>query len=825
MNPFKLIAILLSFTLAGCGGSTNDDTSQIIPPPDGSTSDISLYAGDVSRSINRATPTVINLANSVASSDDSPVLLSKVESLSDNEQCQNIELGSLNFTLNADIIGPCIYSYEITDQQRTTTTTALTQVAVVSESALLIDNNRLIPISVTAQLGEQITITLTPPNTAGATLSTDVTLLGGGRVDNIDPETNKITYTAGSNDIDVGTTRIIYSYTDDDENVTIGEVDISVSGDTYNVSPIALPFLYLTEDDKAQEKTYTEVTLGDSVTIDLAASNLVSDADPEDSLQLVNLLSFNGKVVPLNDNLDNLSFIFTPSTTGRFHVTYTVSDHKGGYASNVIEFRVVGPWPNALIFNTGDIFAAPLSAEAAIIADYDIAGIAVEEALPNGNGFSDVPTYTWAVANSICQARGGSLPTPAQLDDFIAQEGNPFLQGDGDLNESVKNWPVARSYFTSEFDSSNSDLVKVYDLKTGTFRYEPSGLNQVSAPYLGYLTCIDYTPQELLIDNELLVVGLAKNLNPTFVTATGVEFDYTKPLRWSFTAPDDGSEAIPDINNNVQLDSHTGEILTLAAGFVKVIAEDYTGDLSTSVILESIKNLLAQLGGDPTFDSSTLSGSCIPDNSENNIENDPILKLNFKTWNPYQNGTGVISPTSGCDFTPDYDSFAQPDNDLTGHQIIMTGDLQTNKYDVNRSTAESGISTHGPINLPANSDFELTFWASAFPGYSNLQTIDMANDSISLRYTDNPDLSILTWLFIDKVFLSECEIINTAQHQAPAPPYYYEWKKFKCSINNRDDISGEHSVAVLWNHYVYNAPDGKFFGLFDGFTLIPTERN
>jgi hypothetical protein len=609
---------MLTAGLAGCGGSGSEDDTSVITPPT-PTPTPSIYAGDTRNAVAQGKPGVINLAHSVKTSDGSALYLNAVNPLGNHANCSDVTLNALNFTVKADQLGACVYQYTVMDASNRVTARAISQVAVVGANSQLLAAGTLTPISRVAELGEQITINLVAP--AGMTLSEEVTQLGAGS-SSVDSSANSITYTAGTNEGDAGVTRLFYSFTDGDSKVSMGTIDVSVSSDTLNTAPLASKFTYVTEADAAANKPNTEVPLGEPITIDLA--DKVSDVD-NDALQLVNVQVFNGMVVSsFPDDMTNLKFEFSASTPGVYYVAYTVSDHKGGYASNLVQIYVAGPWPDVIVQQTGDVFAAPLSLLEVMTADLNFIGIAAEADKPAGNGDKQVPTYDWAAADAICRARGGSLPTETQMQALMTQEGNPFLSGDGSANEMANNWPVARYYFTSSFDVTDKNQVKVWDAVNNQLQLVSSGQNGIDTAYLGYLTCIDKTPTDLEIVVPTNVLrNFPTDLVAEFTTASGNRFEYTKPLYWSVSMPEvdangfaldaktgqpimesDGSATpiVPEFNNNVSIEESTGVMTALADGLVNVSVTDPLGELSDTVTLKVINNLLAIGGADPTFE-------------------------------------------------------------------------------------------------------------------------------------------------------------------------------------------------------------------------------
>lgn len=710
LKPIRLTAyptiIALSMFLTACGGSDSGSTSnpespETVQPPQAAAS---VAANDTTAAVYEQQSSEINLAAAIKTSDGSTPVLKSVTAISDDPQCDNITVNELSFTLAAGNPGTCVYEYQASEQSLQNVAIAHTQVAISGADAPLVTANNLPTISDAFEIGEEKTISLQAP--ADMTLSTEVTVLGSGLVTDVDPVANTITYQAGSNESDAGITRIHYHYENDEELIRMGVIDIAVSTDTFNQAPVAQNWSYLLADDHADGKSYTIVAEQEVITVDLANvllptgvnGSLVSDADSEDTLQLINVQTFNADVALLDATaFDNLSFTFKAATSGRYSVSYQVSDHHGGYALGIIEFVVEGAWPDVIVEESGDVFKAPVTLEAAYVADYDVTGIAAEAPLPEGNGYPNVPTYTWEAANHICRARGGSLPTSTQLNEFLRQEGNPFLENDGNDFEMASGWPVERAYFTSTFDNSDPNLVWAMFPKSspdgGYLDRVSSGLDGVSEPYLGYLVCIDKTPQSLNIENTFLVKGIDQQLTASFETASGMSFPYTKPLYWSVSEPeDDQLTAMEDIANNVTLDTYTGAFHATDSGYINVSVQTPMGDLSTSKDLEVINNLLLQ-GADPTFESFNVVS--------------PECKRDFISSNDHM-GFHYASTSSGY-------SLAHDCEEASDLYSLLVAAPQGGNYlylEPNNATTLSveTIPESTPLNFKAGQKYRFTFW-------------------------------------------------------------------------------------------------------------------
>lgn len=709
--------------IVGCGGEESDNSSSSTKP-DGNNpeSTTAISALDVSTAVYEQEPTVVSLKSSVMTSDNTPAVLASVTPMTESAQCNNYTVGNMTFTVTGQETGVCVYKYQVEDAEGTTSAQAYAQVAISGTGAPLVSNNNLPTLSAAIQLGESVNIQLDPPTATNGvdkmTLSSSTTILGAGIVSDVDVNANTITYTAGASEADAGISRIFYSYYDDDGLVRTGVIDVAVSIDTYNQAPKASNWTYVQNEELMSGQSYTGIKEQQEVTVDLelvylaqdTQGSLISDDDTEDELQLVNLQVFNATVDFYDKtDMDNKSFTFSASRAGNYYVTYTVSDHKGGYASGIIEFHVQGTWPDVIVDSTGDVFAAPLSLEAATVASYDIAGIAAEASAPDGNGYSNVPTYTWDAANSICKARGGSLPTRTQLNDFIRQEQNPFLKGDGTEHEMASGWPIARAYFTRTFDDGDPNLVwaMVNDAGSTYLDLVSSGIDGVSEPYLGYLICIDKTPKSLSIENSILLMDMDQTLSATFATASGVSFPYTKPLYWYASEPENAAlDAMPDIESNVQLNQYSGDFYATAEGYIHIKAETPLGDLSDEKDINVIRNLLA-IDLDPSFETypapnSDVCGEAAADIDGNWAEN-------------ITNAVSRLSVVYNCDDAPQGSNFAR----IT--PPVKTGSGMGYYYlDFQRESAN--------MNLIVGEEYNVSFWARI-----NDELLSYNSDSYNFR--------------------------------------------------------------------------------------------
>lgn len=507
MYKLKLITSLVILAcLTGCGGSgeadnTTDNSSNV---DDGLVIDKrNIYAGDQSTSIVAGERSLINLSNHIYTSDGTAAALDSVTAISPEPQCNQVEQGNLSFTIQADTTGTCIYEYTVIDASRAHSAIGMSRVIIQPTTTLLQTNSE--KISVTAELNSDTLISLTPP-TPLAELSGDITVLGSGLA-TIDTTANTVTYTAGSEEFDTGVTRILYSFIDSvDGTIYPGTIDISVSIDTLNHAPPAYDFRYADrtaepEDQTASKYPYIEVLTSDVVTIDIAdylmpgfkdnngtvipscnvgdgetpAPNCISvnvesgsnikyltdvDGDP---LQLVDFNTFNATLSPdtatdsilSNGELVSTKFTFSSGIPRHYAVTYTLSDHLGGFSSGVIDIKVVSQLKDVYVSADDITFLAPISYTEAKDVNLEVNTMDTSNGTTGPDGF-EIPVFGWEIANNYCSAVGGRLPSISELENLYAQEGNIF-------SDSSAKWPITRPYWSSN-RAIDGSKISVFDL-------------------------------------------------------------------------------------------------------------------------------------------------------------------------------------------------------------------------------------------------------------------------------------------------------------------------------------------------------------------------
>ncbi|WP_413282547.1 beta-prism lectin domain-containing protein [Vibrio sp. MA40-2] len=488
------LVIILFQSLLGCGqGDSSDNNDDSVTNPS-LVSDLILYTDDISTYVYKGDTAVINIANSIHSSDNSPVVLQDVTSVENNAQCNNIQLNASKVTIDAQSQGVCVYQYAISDVNRTVEQQGLLQVAMIEKSATLTD---LTPISYGIQLGEELSIVLDNPT--DLTLQSSVSVVGAGTVTDVDVTNYTINFTASSSEDEVGVSRLIYTFTDSSGNLSVGSIFISVSTYTENHIPPTFDFYHGAYDSSSLGYDgigYFDVEANTTIEIDITdyfqpglvdnQGTVIKNCDTQlspdcvylmtdrvttkhylkdvdgDFLQLTDARVFNASAManaPIESsfgNLVNSTFQFSASAPGYYVVAYTLSDHKGGLAVGLIKIKVVSQLQDVFVTADDILFLAPINTEQAEDARVETTGSVIGDGSTAVNGYEQ-PLLAWANADGLCQSMGGRLPTSDELTSLYSQEGSIYA--------SNAKWSVQDSYWSSTVDSDIGFVT--HDLATG----------------------------------------------------------------------------------------------------------------------------------------------------------------------------------------------------------------------------------------------------------------------------------------------------------------------------------------------------------------------
>lgn len=317
MKTRNLILLLLASTLlSGCGSETTSKGT-VTPPA----------AENFVTSASTGKKEVIDLTPYIYDKQGLTLSLSHVET--DAGRCRASITGNSEITVHPLVNGLCDIKYTITNGVYPTSA----NVTVVSNNSGNIPF--LTTISKSAQPNTAIDIDVLAElnalgvNTTGLTLMPKLSSSSG----DASVSNNHIVFTPSL----PGVTEIVYTLTDATGNIQAGTITVSVSAS--NVLPVALSYNYPTP-----IVPDTDVTVDIGQLKNQAGAPIISHPQNK-PLQLVSIKAYGATARSAKPNdVTNTAFIVNvPNGVQTQDVTYTVTDHDGGYASNVIRFAVSSP--------------------------------------------------------------------------------------------------------------------------------------------------------------------------------------------------------------------------------------------------------------------------------------------------------------------------------------------------------------------------------------------------------------------------------------------------------------------------------------------------
>lgn len=318
MNITKYILLLLAtITLSACGSETSSKDIAA-PRPTAENFVVTTSTGK------KAT---IDIEPYIYDEQGLDLSLSHVDT--DNSQCRASISGNSEITIHPLVNGLCDITYTITNG-----------ISPASGKISAVSNNSgnvpfLATISKSAQPNRQIDIdVLTELNalgvdTTGLALMPNISTSSGDASVN----SNNIAFTPSL----TGVAEIIYTLGDASGNISVGTVAVSVSATS--LSPVALPYDYPTP-----ILPDTEITVDIGQLKDQTNTPIISHPQNK-PLQLISIKAYGATARSADPNdVTNTAFTLkVPSGAETQDVTYTVTDHDGGYASNIIRFDISTP--------------------------------------------------------------------------------------------------------------------------------------------------------------------------------------------------------------------------------------------------------------------------------------------------------------------------------------------------------------------------------------------------------------------------------------------------------------------------------------------------
>ncbi|HHO0939023.1 TPA: hypothetical protein ACRTTK_003059 [Aeromonas hydrophila] len=525
MHRFLFIPII--FALSGCGGSEDagGNGGNSNSGNTGNNGVQSINAQDMIKFLKPATPATLSLANYIELSSPTSNLrlrdVTPVLNESSPDYCSEYYTEGVTISINpTDVIGECVYLY---------TAEADGVTAEPSLMRVVFSNGETGPIRLaeTTSIGQKVSIDLSRYIPAGYSLDTDsLLLLGAGTVRAVADADNEIEYTAGQSDGDAGVSRILVNMKSDTDNkVVIATIDVAVSEIGSNHAPLAFNFKYgdtITFVPGVQLE-YQPVALGEEIVIDIAPYfnkgylgsndqkiemkndkgqyfydengdqiNFYLEAngytttevyrsgltlvDPDKHpVQLIDVYSYNASVSPvqMDGEYTSTKFSFKSLMPGLNYVTYVLSDHNGGYATGIIEIRVLKegsivskPWKSRL--NTPDgKYLAPVDYATAIAENIRISGYTNEDGIDGPLGASTA-LFNYDEARYFCDKQGMELPTDSDI--YYLKKNFPqglyksldaYSETESSRNQKI-GWPVTNHYWVQV--PSNFSYVQVVSL-------------------------------------------------------------------------------------------------------------------------------------------------------------------------------------------------------------------------------------------------------------------------------------------------------------------------------------------------------------------------
>ena len=491
LTSLLLSTIVPALLLSGCGGGENDNGTDKAPVVE----QAPVSARDGFNVVAPDEPGYVDLSSLIESGTAGAKVTSVyLESKQGTGECgqvftsadangdsANVILGQ-GFNVTIDGAAICEYTYEVESVALAgqTKTRAKAKIMVASSAG---GAAVLKPISIAMAIND-LTVTdikaaLGVNFPAGYTLSEDFSVLGDGDV-TVNASTFSISYTATAE----GVSRVVYALEGDIAGVPdikMGTLDYAVS-DSLNNAPTADNFSY-----------GSDVEINTSVDIDVI--DAIRDAVDLDELQLIEVKSYTANVASKDPkDLTNTMFTFEAPTAGKHYVSYMVSDHRGGFATGIVEVTTfdvdqVSRWTD--IEHGLLLFTAPQTKVEIDASSDDYQGF------HGDTGYAptlQLATFTFAGAQAYCGARG-RLPSPDEMAAMYAAK-SP---------KTTWLWPTGKAYVTQ--DVATPGLIS---LSNGTV--SPLGAE------LYYVTCVDSGGLILSADKSVVVA------NGTDTTTVSVTF-------------------------------------------------------------------------------------------------------------------------------------------------------------------------------------------------------------------------------------------------------------------------------------------------------------
>ncbi|WP_157806437.1 hypothetical protein [Vibrio salilacus] len=533
---------LLLLILYGCGQDDNKNTHPSLPTAQATP----VVAKDGFKEVTPSVASYINLSQYVKGGSGSNLRLENVALSNIDSYCGTPSVDGLGFHTTVSSSGLCEYRYTVTNGDNEADGKFVLMSAgildvILPQIPLAIEVGQMKKVNLKEALSDKFPI--------DTILNSEVILLGNGNAI-VDQTTHSISYTATA----TGLSRVLYRLEDQKNTVYIGFIDIAVSS-ALNQAPIAKKF-----------KLNNKVPAGVTVQIDVGPH--VEDPDQDQTLQLVEVHSYNADVASLNpEDLSNTSFTFKANNSGVYYVAYVISDQYGGYAVSLVEIEVkddLGIWQGIPL--QGHYYFPAIKETEAIEKKIDYSGVVTDD------------DYTPSV--KLAQL------TINQLNDYCSTLNSRILEWK-DWQKLISstdikvnhNWPTKYPYVIKDKDSKGyvrvwkSEYSEKADLSG---KYSTLCVTDVA---LSYLSSESKTEAEADgMDKAIVAVQISKPLKGEIVSAT---------LNADSSASLDARTIETDSNGVVRfkLTNIKSETVTLTAdynGKTVAIKIRFTGSIATA---------------------------------------------------------------------------------------------------------------------------------------------------------------------------------------------------------------------------------------------------
>lgn len=580
--------VAITFTLFGCGGEGSEGSTGSSTSVSPNTQSATLSAQNATYSTGYAESFEIDLSSKVFSSTGGGFVLSEVEVLSNDDNCQLESMTETGFIIQASDTKVCDYRYHVTPKTLAPmsrmaeapmamsdngssegSSSAVTRIAVSSDPS----STELVPVSATTLINEGVSVSLKAElDKVGFTLGdefvlTDLTLpyarSSSAQINDIDDQVLEYTPPAGFTGID----RILYTLEDSANGlVLMGVLDIAVGYEANQGFTINDDIVY---PEVVDVFTATEIDISDFVS-----------SDDGDDYQLVYVETFNADATskdPLNTG--NKKIVFHASLPGYHYISFAVSDHNGAYDMGLIRVEVTDPnqsskWED--ISHLLDLYIGPPTAldAAGQGSPYDMKlnDVAYSPAI-------DMASFRYPSAVAYCDTIGASLPTGDQLVQMTA---------DTDV-QLLHNWPVQAPYLAYD---EVADLPIWVDLTDGS-----ASTGSVDPTSAYYITCVKQGLIDVLSTSSTKVVANGVDVGTVSVELrVAGEVRPDTPITASVSSPSvtlDSDTVTTDNNGRAEfsLKSFKAETVTLildVGGITEGYDLKFIGDEKTAAVSSEV---------------------------------------------------------------------------------------------------------------------------------------------------------------------------------------------------------------------------------------------